>query len=189
MKTTFIKSLLSAAILSCMVVNVHAASPETVPGEQQAIAAFPELSGYTTLKAGKVQLAEVHQRAPAPPLSSMWVYAVGSTNCGWENTAGLSATACNHGGPELRSAVLEIGYGSNRVVWMNGGLLPSSAMYASTPVCVTNGYYTWPCTAGQTVYGFLNEYTLDGRDNGVFRYQNTSTNSPGNTLSVQISIL
>ena len=75
------------------------------------------------------------------------------------------------------------------VAWMNGGLLPSSARYASTPVCVTGGYYTWPCTAGQTVVGFLNEYNLDGYQNGLFKYQNTSTNSPWNTMSVQISIL
>ncbi len=57
---------------------------------------------------------------------------------------------------------------------MNGGVLPSSARYASTPVCVTGGYYTWPCTAGQTVVGFLNEYNLDGYQNGIFKYQNTS---------------
>jgi hypothetical protein len=189
MKTTFIKALLSALILSGMGVNVHAGAQDTVPGGQQVMTAFPELSGNTKLRAVKEKDTEIHLLAAAPPLSSMWVYAVGSTNCGWESTAGLSTTACNHGGPELRAAVLEIGYGSNRVAWMNGSVLPSSAMYASTPVCVTNGYYSWPCTAGQTVYGFLNEYTLDGRDNGLFRYQDTSTNSPWNTLSVQISIL
>jgi len=70
-----------------------------------------------------------------------------------------------------------------------GGLLPSSTMYSSTPVCVTGSNYTWPCTAGQTVVGFLNEYNVDGHQNGLFKYQNTSTNSPWNTMSVQISIL
>ncbi|EQB99366.1 hypothetical protein B738_18174 [Photorhabdus temperata subsp. temperata M1021] len=127
--------------------------------------------------------------APAPPLTNMWVYAVGSTNCGWEYTSNLFATTCDHGGQQLRAAVLEIGYGYSSFAWMNGNILHNSAMYASTPVCITNGYYTWPCTAGQTVAGYLREYNLDGNQNGTFRYQNTSTNSPWNTESVQINIL
>ena len=65
----------------------------------------------------------------------------------------------------------------------------SSANYQTTPVCVTGGSYTWPCTAGQTVVGFLRYYNLDGNQSGLFKYQNTSTNSPWNTMSVQISIL
>jgi hypothetical protein len=154
---------------------------------------MPELTSYafpipaeasnSTPKSGAVALAA------ASPLSAMWVYAVGSSNCGWENTAGLTTTTCNHGGAQLRSAVLEIGYGNTRVPKMNGGTLPSSALLASTPVCVTGGYYSWPCTAGQTVVGFLLEYKLDGHQNGLFKYQNTSSNSPWNTMSVQISIL
>lgn len=191
MKMTFIKTLVSAAILAGMGATAQA---EDVPRGQQVITALPELSshnkpvpaevtGTPQVKSGAVA------RAPAPPLTAMWVYAVGSTDCGWEYTAGLTTTTCNHGGAQLRTAVLEIGYGSNPVAWMNGGVLPSSARYASTPVCVTGGYYTWPCTAGQTVVGFLNEYNLDGYQNGIFKYQNTSTNSPWNTMSVQISIL
>lgn len=191
MKMTFIKTLLSAAIIAGMGATAQA---EDLPRGQQVITSLPELSshnkpipaevtGTPQVKSGAVA------RAPAPPLTAMWVYAVGSTDCGWEYTAGLTTTTCNHGGAQLRSAVLEIGYGSNPVAWMNGGLLPSSARYASTPVCVTGGYYTWPCTAGQTVVGFLNEYNLDGYQNGIFKYQNTSTNSPWNTMSVQISIL
>ncbi|NHB92103.1 YolA family protein [Photorhabdus cinerea] len=135
----------------------------------------------------KIEDGSVH--APAPALTNMWVYAVGSTNCGWEYTSNLFATTCDHGGQQLRAAVLEIGYGVNPIAWMNGGILPKSATYSSQTVCITNGYYTWPCTAGQTVVGFLNEYNLDGNQNGTFRYQNTSTNSPWNTMSVQINIL
>ncbi|NHB92102.1 YolA family protein [Photorhabdus cinerea] len=125
---------------------------------------------------------------PAPPLTNMWVYAVGSTNCGWEYTSNLPVTNCNHGGQQLRAAVLEIGYGYNSFAWMNSGMLPYS-LYSSTPVCITNGYYTWPCAGGQIVAGFLKEYILDGYQNGIFRYQNTSANWPQNTMSVQISIL
>lgn len=160
-----------------------------VPQNQEAFASLGELGSSTILaKSGEGNTLGT-ARAPASPLTQMWVYAVGSTNCDWEGTVGLYSTVCNHGGTQLRAAVLEIGYGSGNVAWMNGGVLPSSAMYASTPVCVTGGYYSWPCTAGQSVVGFLNEYKLDGNQNGIFKYQNTSSNSPWNTMTVQISIL
>ncbi|MDI9689709.1 YolA family protein [Burkholderia cenocepacia] len=191
MKSTFFKQLLVMATIAGV---SAAAQAEDVPRGQGVLTALPTLASHNKqipaepaatpqIKSGAVA------RAPAPPLTAMWVYAVGSTDCGWEYTAGLTTTTCNHGGAQLRSAVLEIGYGASRVAWMNSGVLPSSAMYASTPVCITGGYYTWPCTAGQTVVGFLNEYNLDGYQNGIFKYQNTSTNSPWNTMSVQISIL
>jgi hypothetical protein len=184
--------LLSLALVSTA---VHVEAQVAVPQGQEVMIAFPELISSDNAIPAKVtnnngaQPNAVLAAGAAPALSRMWVYAVGSTNCGWESTVGLSVTTCNHGGAQLRAAVLEIGYGSSRVAWMSGGVLPSSAMYASTPVCVTGGYYSWPCTAGQTVVGFLNEYKLDGYQNGIFKYQNTSTNSPWNTMSVQISIL
>ncbi|QMV13540.1 YolA family protein [Vibrio spartinae] len=191
MKINFIKYLASTAIIAGIGVTVHA---EEVPRSQQAILSLSpltsqinpipaEVTGTSLVKSGKVELA------PAPPLSSMWVYAVGSSDCGWESTAGLTVTTCNHGGSALRAAVLEIGYGSSSIAWMNGGILPRSAQYASTSVCVTGNYYTWPCTAGQIVVGWLVEYNLDGHQNGTFKYQNTSTNSPWNTMSVRIRIL
>lgn len=167
---------------------------QAAPSAQRALSTFPELSGASvpaqganaapqSARSGAVALAA------APSLSNMWVYAVGSSNCGWEYTSGLSATSCDHGGAQLRTAVLEIGYGSSPLAWMSGGLLASSTNYQTTPVCVTGGYYSWPCTAGQTVVGFLRYYNLDGYQSGLFKYQNTSTNSPWNTMSVQISIL
>jgi|SRR5690554_4040425 hypothetical protein len=191
MKINFFKYLLSAAIIAGIGATAHA---EEVPRSQQAISSFPALTSQNNpIPAEVTSTSQVESgavaRAPAPPLTDMWVYAVGSSDCGWESTAGLTVTTCDHGGSELRAAVLEIGYGSNRIAWMNGGILPSSAQYATTPVCVTGGYYTWPCTAGQTVVGWLVEYNLDGHQNGIFKYQNTSTNSPWNTMSVQISIL
>ena len=192
MALTLIKALLSVATLAGMAVTVHAEPQESVPSGQQVLTAFPELSSDTKLKAPEVKSGRFQPGiafAPAPALTSVRVYAIGSTNCGWEYPGGALGTSCDHGGAQLRAAVLEVGYGSFRVVWMNGGVLASSAMYASTPVCITNGYYSWPCTAGQTVVGFLNEYTLDGSQGGQFKYQSTSINAPGNTLSVQINIL
>ncbi|KAF1003765.1 MAG: hypothetical protein GAK28_04419 [Luteibacter sp.] len=127
--------------------------------------------------------------APAPPLTRIIVYAVGSSNCGWEYpSAGQLSTSCDHGGAQLRTAVLEIGYGGNPFVSMNGGQLPGSAQIGHTSVCITGNQYTWPCTAGQTVAGWLNEYNLDGQQSGTFKYQNTSLNSPWNTIVTQINI-
>ncbi|MCH7341996.1 YolA family protein [Pelomonas sp. CA6] len=188
MKTTIYLAVLSAAILVALGADAQAQEP---PRTEPAMSAMPSPSSLSQPLPAPPTAAEApgSLRAPAPPLTQMWVYAVGSSNCNWEYTAGRSVTSCNHGGAQLRAAVLEIGYGSARVAWMNGGVLPASARYASTPVCVTGGSYTWPCTPGQTVVGFLNEYNLDGHQSGLFRYQNTSTNSPWNTLAVQISIL
>jgi len=132
------------------------------------------------------QVAEA--RAPAPPLTELTIHAVNSTNCGWENTTGKATTTCDHGGPMLRVAVLEIGYGSNRVAWMGGGLLPRTAMYESALVCISGGRYSWPCKPGQSAVGFVRYYKLDGQQSGLFQYQSTSTNAPYNKVSAQIMI-
>lgn len=85
--------------------------------------------------------------------------------------------------------VVEIGYGSSYFAWMVGGLLPSSAMYAVQPVCITGGAYSLSCSAGQNIVGFYRKYDISGNQSGLFKYQNTSTNSPWNTKFVQINIL
>lgn len=185
-------SLFFSFVVALSSTGVNANPEPHIPASQGVITALPELSSSAapaaTVKTDSLKTQSgITPFAAAPALSSMWIYAVGSSNCGWEYTAGLSATPCDHGGTQLRTAVLEIGYGSSRIAWMNGGIVGSP--YATTPVCVTGGYYSWPCTAGQTVVGFLVEYNVDGHQNGLFRYQNTSSNSPWNTMSAQISIL
>jgi hypothetical protein len=180
--------LAAACVVSA---SIHAQAPVEARSGQQALTALPVLDsrGEIPVSGDSPFVPPGAKRAPAPPLTTIWVYGVGSTNCGWEYTSDLYLTKCDHGGGELRVAILEIGYGANRIASMNGGVLPSSAMYASTTVCVTGGRYTWPCTAGQTVVGFLNEYNVDGNESGTFRYQNTSSNAPWNTVSAQINIL
>lgn len=172
--------------------SVHAQEQYQSHIDQETLTMLPPLDVQTNLLAQEDDVPVV-ARGPAAPLTDMWVYAVGSTNCGWEYTynyldSGRILTMCDHGGEQLRAAVLEIGYGFQRFAKMNNSLLPSSAMYASTPVCVTGGYYAWPCSAGQIVAGFLNEYNLDGHQNGIFQYENTSANSPFNTMGVFINI-
>ncbi len=126
-------------------------------------------------------------RAPAPPLSSVSIYAVGSSNCGWEYLPG-NTTSCDHGGFELRVAVLENGYSSNRIAWMNGALLPASANYASEGICVVNGVATMPCPIGYSITSWMRYYNLDGKQSGFFQYQASSANPPFNTFSTSVSI-
>ena len=195
------KKNLAVQLLFCMALavgtNTHAQQSQAQPSPGlQSFASFEELTNTGPLANSKLpgDFAAKSGAAPlaaAPPLTKLFVYAVGSTNCGWEymTTIGQISTTCNHGGAQLRSAVLEIGYGSSPIAWMSGALLPSSANYQITPVCVVGGVYSWPCPAGSVVVGFLRYYKLDGYQSGLFRYQNTSTNSPWNTLSTQINIL
>ncbi|SEU35463.1 protein of unknown function [Stigmatella erecta] len=135
------------------------------------------------LEGGPVKLA------PAPPLSHLQVYAVGSSNQGWEYpSANTYATALDHGGPVLLVVILEIGYGYSRFAKMNGGQLPSSANYLDEALCWNAYGQLAYCSAGQTVAGWLRYYDVSGYESGSFTYQNTSTNSPWNTMYTQISI-
>jgi len=195
MKNTMVKTVLSAA----MIVSMGAAQAEDELPGQQVIMIVPELNSHeypVPVEATDTLLmdnAQINFGAPplvtaASPLTNIQVYAIRSANCGLEHTARLMATRCDHGGEWLRVAILEIGYGVNPIVWMNGKVLPDSAQYSRTPVCITGGYYKWPCASGQTVVGYLNEYNLDGDQGGIFRYQNTSINTPWNTIPMQINI-
>ncbi|AKH63129.1 MULTISPECIES: YolA family protein [Photorhabdus] len=191
MKKNKLAILLSLASLFGVNAYAQTEKPQEAPAAKNALTAQSQLlpNPESPIRADEKALDIKSEIAyiPAPPLTNMWVYAVGSTTCGWEYTSNLPVTNCDHGGNLLRAAVLEIGYGFNPIAGMNGVTLPGS-MYSSTPVCITGGYYTWPCAAGQIVVGSLKEYSLDGYQNGLFRYQNTSTNWPHNTISTQINI-
>jgi hypothetical protein len=137
------------------------------------------------LEGGPVKLA------PAPPLSYLQVYAVGSSYQGWEymNDPYLYTTLWDHGGPVMRVVVLEVGYGYSRFAWMNGGQLPFSANYLNENLCWNYYGQLAYCSPGQTVAGSLRYYDVSGYQGGNFSYQNTSTNSPWNTMYDQITIL
>jgi hypothetical protein len=142
--------------------------------------------------AGLTAAATVVPRGPAPPLTRELVYAVGSTQYGgWEymTTIGQMSTVGDHGGAQLRVVVQEIGYGNNPLAWMAGSMLPLSANYQNDSICISGNYYVSPCPVGGIVVGWYRYYNLDGWQDNFFQYQNTSTNSPYNTLSTSINIL
>src|SRR5690554_8181225 len=93
MKINFFKYLLSAAIIAGIGATAHA---EEVPRSQQAISSFPALTSQNNpIPAEVTSTSQVESgavaRAPAPPLTDMWVYAVGSSDCGWESKIGRAS--------------------------------------------------------------------------------------------------
>ncbi|RJL50836.1 YolA family protein [Pectobacterium carotovorum] len=127
-------------------------------------------------------------RAPAPALSSVYVYAVASTQNGgaWEYIGpNKIATAQDHGGAQVRIAVLEVGYGNNRFGWIDG---QQKSPYQVNGVCVVSGYYSESCPVGSTYVGWMAYFNGDGMSSGTFRYQSTSTNAPYRTLSTSLNI-
>lgn len=119
--------------------------------------------------------------APAPPLTDLQVYAAWSTNCpvnpDYEYfSSSQFSSVYNHGGGEMYIVTYEIGFGYNRIAKMNGQTLQSVAYQAidlNGDSIIDGWFYWWDASAF--------EY-------GTFTYQNTSANSPWNTMSDSIYI-
>lgn len=121
--------------------------------------------------------SEVSAFAPAPPLSSMWVDQVGSTNYGgWEYVRGKYITTGDHGGAELYVYTYERGYASSRLAQMNGGRLDQW------------DHQLIDEDGDNTIDGFFIGWDACGHESGQFTYQATSSNYPRNTMSTWISI-
>ena len=144
----------------------------------------------TTAQSASQSSAVIKPQASAPPLTSVAIYAVGSTQYGgYEYTYGDYTTTGDHGGAQLRVAFEEWGYGQGRVAKFNGAVLPSSANYLSQPICGgTPASPNLSCPAGSTAIGFLQYYNLDGNQSGTFQAQSTSINTPIRTYSTSIVI-
>lgn len=128
--------------------------------------------------------------ASASPLRQLVVGAVYSANGGQEYIAlGQYATKKSHGGSFVRVITLELGIGIDPIAKMNGNQLGRFPL-STTAICqniLTGQYGT--CTAGQTVAGYQYVWDVTTWQKGSFTYQNTSANSPWNTMSTWITIL
>lgn len=115
--------------------------------------------------------------APAPALTYLQIVAVASANSpSWEYVGrDQLLTNVDHGGAWLYIATQERGYGFTPVAKYNGVTV---AQDSSDPI-VENGL-----VVGYTRYWYITQNTA----NGQFTYQNTSTNSPWNTMSDWINI-
>ncbi len=128
-------------------------------------------------------------RGPAPALSYLEIYAIGSSNYnGWEYVSeGQYSTTYDHGGTTMNAITLELGYGYVPVATMNGGQLPSAASYRSDSLCWGSDGNLDYCSSGETIAGWLKYWDISGQEGGTFTYQNTSFN-PTNTMSDTINI-
>ncbi|MCF4996477.1 DUF4879 domain-containing protein [Pseudomonas syringae] len=123
--------------------------------------------------------------ASAPPLTQLKVLKVESPVCGFENiAAGQEQTRCDHGGPSIKVYVLEVGYGRNAHVALDGFEISGTR----TPVCAFDTGNLTECTVGRKTVGYLYVFDLAGKQSGIFTFSNTSINAPGNTMSTQLYI-
>lgn len=171
---------------SAQVAEIFVGEP-TVGQDSAHLASLPRSSSTV---GGGTRSTTLATSGPAPSLSYLEVSYVGSANVGGYESIAPSqlTTVYDHGGTWLRVVTDELGYGNNPVARFNGSILPSSANIQTQNICWTGSGYTLSCSAGQTIVGFRKYWKLDGYQGGNFSYQNTSTNSPWNTMSDSISI-
>lgn len=183
------------ALLIALVGSAAASAQQQKPVQQRALTSFGKLElkrpTAKALESGRSTAPSITASGPAPALSRIIVFAVGSTQYGnWEYmaTANQISTVADHGGTQLLAVTLEVGYGNNPVAKMNSVLLPASKNIQTDPACLVNGYYVTNCSSGQPYIAFYRYWDLSGNQSGRFTYQNTSAVSPIRTISTAISI-
>lgn len=120
----------------------------------------------------------------APPLSQVEIIKVESPSCGLEDVSdGRDKTACDHSGPNIKVYVLEIGYGRQPRVALDGFEVNGTR----SAVC-EEGSSLVPCGNSGITVGYVYIFDLAGKQDGTFTFSNTSINAPGNTMSAQIYI-
>ncbi|WP_371856185.1 DUF4879 domain-containing protein [Pseudomonas sp. NFACC23-1] len=123
--------------------------------------------------------------ASAPPLSEVKVLKVESPACGFEDIApGQAQTRCDHSGPNIKVYVLEVGYGRQPNVTLDGFEVDGTR----SPVCAYSNGNLNDCSAKTKIVGYLYIFDLKGKQEGTFNFSNISINAPGNRMSAQLYI-
>lgn len=123
--------------------------------------------------------------ASAPPLSEVKVLKVESPACGFEDIAlGQAQTRCDHSGPNIKVYVLEVGYGRQPHVTLDGFEVDGTR----SPVCAYSNGNLNDCSVRTKVVGYLYVFDLKGKQEGTFSFSNISINAPGNRMSTQLYI-
>ncbi|MGE8154221.1 DUF4879 domain-containing protein [Pseudomonas vancouverensis] len=129
--------------------------------------------------------AQTAVAASAPPLTQLKVLKVASPSCGVETIEdGQTQTRCDHSGPNITIYVLEIGYGRDPHVDVDGFEINGTR----TPVCAFKNGNLTSCNPGDKTVGYLYAFDMAGKQEGTFSFSNTSMNAPNNTLSTQLYI-
>jgi hypothetical protein len=129
-----------------------------------------------------ISLVDIKQAVsqPAPPLSSMSITAVQSTNNpSWESIPqGNLSTSKDHGGRSLCVQTEERGYGQSQSVLFN-----SSKMVQKSSTAITG--------SGRIIVGWKREWCYSSNttfSSGRVTFKATSINFPRNTLSTSLNI-
>ncbi|MCG7537430.1 DUF4879 domain-containing protein [Pseudoalteromonas sp. OOF1S-7] len=130
------------------------------------------LQGQAQSKASK---SDVTIMGPASGISYYEVFAVGSTDKGWEYPpASQFSTTEDHGGNQLLVAVIQYGYGNPNQATMNG----QQKSYNSREYLCGSMSNLHICNTGETVTGFLYYFDFSGQQSGQFNTSSNSTASP-----------
>jgi hypothetical protein len=122
---------------------------------------------------------------PAQGISYYQVYAVGSSNAGWEYPAPTAAsTTLNHGGALLRVVTLQYGLGNYNPARLNATI---GTHYSRAVLCgpFTALYY---CNVGDTITGYFDYFSFDGMQGGFYSSSASSVVAPFGTWTDTISI-
>jgi len=123
--------------------------------------------------------------ASAPALSEVKVLKVESPACGFEDIApGQAQTRCNHSGPNIKVYVLEVGYGRQPHVTLDGFEVDGTR----SPVCAFSNGNLNDCSTQTKIVGYLYVFDLKGKQEGTFSFSNISINAPGNRMSTELYI-
>jgi len=129
---------------------------------------------YNSAKQNKQELFSPQALSgPATGITYFEIYAVGSSNVGWEYpSANQSYTSQNHGGSILYTAVLQVGLGNNNGATMNA---LTKQPFQTQRLC---GSDLHNCVAGEIVTGFLYYFNYSGQQSGNFVDSANSVASP-----------
>jgi hypothetical protein len=123
--------------------------------------------------------------ASAPPLSEVKVLKVESPACGFEDiTPGQAQTRCDHSGPSIKVYVLEVGYGHQPNVTLDGFEVDGTR----SPVCAYSNGNLNDCSKATKTVGYVYIFDLKGKQEGTFSFSNVSINAPGNRMTTQLYI-
>lgn len=140
--------------------------------------AEPSINGETLNLNGLKQSADagtVSPQAAAEGISYFEVYAVGSSDVGWEYPTELqTTTSYDHGGSQLLVAVIQYGYGNPNPATMNG---LQKSDYDDEYLCGSMSSLH-VCNVGETVTGFLYYYDFSGQESGQFEASASSIAYP-----------
>ena len=183
MRNTRVSKLLSATIFLFAALTASA-QDKPAPETPKAFAAFHPLKLHNgplaqALGPAAAAASNVQLKGPAPQVSRVTVFAVGSSQYGgWEymTTVGQTSTAADHGGELLRVVVQVIGYDNPAMNWSTMDGTYTAAAYQSESLCIVNGFYDTSCPVGTVVVGWLRYYNWDGFSHGQFQSRHVSVN-------------